>query len=389
MMNGKSKSGERQVGFEKGAMDFLIQQANERIVVLRPDFSIVDANDAYLEAVSKSMHEVKGAHCYEVTHGLDAPCSRSKPGLECPLAMTLKTGESAHVIHEHAISEGQEMYCDMVTYPVKDQAGEIVRVIEVWRDITEELSYRWESRARALKADLRKLAQEDRMISLGKLAASSVHEINNPIQGLLTFTDLMQGMLKKSEPSPEDLKDFQHYLSLMSKELERCGNIISGLLSFSRESAREFKDIDVNELLGQVIKLTRHKMELQNIQVSTKLFPRALVVNGDGNQLQQCFLNLLFNAIEAMPEGGRLNIHSRLDSSRSNALVTIKDTGGGIARPHLDHIFDPFFTTKDEGEGTGLGLSIVYGVVKAHKGNVKVNSQPGEGASFIITLPIL
>ena len=387
-MSEKLKSDEREFLPNKGASDFLIQQANERIVVLRSNFTIVDANEAYLEAVTKSKHEIIGAHCYEVTHGLDAPCSRSKPGLECPLAMTLKTGESAHVIHEHAISGGQDMYCDMVTYPVKDQAGEIVRIIEIWRDITEELSYRWERRARVLKADLRKLAQEDRMISLGKLAASSVHEINNPIQGLLTFTDLMQGMLKKSEPSPEDLKDFQHYLSLMSKELERCGNIISGLLSFSRESSREFKSIDLNELLGQVITLTRHKMELQNIQVSTKFFPGALVVKGDGNQLQQCFLNLLFNAIEAMPGGGRLSIHSSLDSSSSNALVTIKDTGCGIAKDNLDHIFDPFFTTKEEGEGTGLGLSIVYGVAKAHKGSIKVNSQQGEGASFILTLPI-
>ena len=100
------------------------------------------------------------------------------------------------------------------------------------------------------------------------------------------------------------------------------------------------------------------------------------------------FLNLLFNAIEAMPGGGRLSIHSSLDSSRSNALVTIKDTGCGIAKDNLDHIFDPFFTTKEEGEGTGLGLSIVYGVAKAHKGSIKVNSQHGEGASFILTLPI-
>ncbi len=388
IINQSLQSAERQVALEKGASDFLIQQANERIVVLKPDFTIVDANEAYLDAVTKSKHEVIGAHCYEVTHGLDAPCSRSQPGLECPLAMTLKTGESAHVIHEHAISGGQEMYCDMVTYPVKDQAGEIVRVIEVWRDITEELSYRWERRAKALKADLRKLIQEDRMISLGKLAASSVHEINNPIQGLLTFTDLMQGMLKKSEPSPEDLKDFQHYLSLMSKELERCGNIISGLLSFSRESAKEFKDVDLNELLEQVITLTRHKMKLQNIQVGTEFFPRPLVVHGDGNQLQQCFLNLIFNAIEAMPEGGRLIIHTKLDSSHSNALITIKDTGCGIGAENLDHIFDPFFTTKEEGEGTGLGLSIVHGVVKTHKGNIRVKSKVGEGSSFILDFPV-
>ena len=182
-MNDNSKSGERQVRIETGATDFLIQQANERIVVLRPDFTIVDANDAYLKAVTKTKNEVIGAHCYEVTHGLDAPCSRSKPGLECPLVLTLRTRESAHVIHEHATSGGQEKYCDMVTYPTKDHTGEIARIIEVWKDITEELSYRWERRARALKADLRKLVQEDRMISLGKLGPAAFTKSTIPYRG--------------------------------------------------------------------------------------------------------------------------------------------------------------------------------------------------------------
>ena len=207
------------------------------------------------------------------------------------------------MIHEHTISSDRAIYCDMVTYPVKDPAGEIVRVIEVWRDITEELSSRWERRARALKADLRKLIQEDRLISLGKLVASSVHEINNPIQGLLTFSHLMQEILDESEPDAEDLEKFREYLSLMSRELERCGGIVSGLLSFSRTSSTDFKDVDLNEILEQVISLTRHKMELQNIQLNTELSPKPLLINGDPNQLQQCFLNLVFNAIEAMPGG--------------------------------------------------------------------------------------
>jgi len=372
----------------KGAADFLIQQANERIVVLSPDFKIVEANEAYLDAVTKFKHEVIGAHCYEVTHGLNGPCSGSQPGLECPLILTLKTGESAQVIHEHRVSGDHIIYCDMVTYPIKDQAGKIIKVIEVWRDITEELSYRWERRAKALKSDLRRMVQEDRMISLGKLVASSVHEINNPIQGLLTFSHLMQEILDEGDPTPESLQKFRGFLSLMSKELERCGEIVSGLLSFSRVSSKEFKEVDLNELLRQVIKLTRHKMELQDIRVFTEFSTGPLVVRGDVNQLQQCLLNLVFNAMEAMPAGGRLRIHSTFDSSNRHALVTIKDTGCGIAEENLDQIFDPFFTTKAEGEGTGLGLSIVYGVVKVHEGSIEVRSRPEEGSSFILTFPI-
>jgi signal transduction histidine kinase len=173
----------------------------------------------------------------------------------------------------------------------------------------------------------------------------------------------------------------------MSDELERCGNIISGLLSFSRQSGMEYSNVDLNEVVNAVIALTRHKMELQNIELNARLHPSPLIVHGDINQLQQCFLNLVFNAIEAMPEGGRLTVTSEFDSAHNNALVRIDDTGCGIHDRDLDHILDPFFTTKEEGEGTGLGLSIVHGIVKSHGGNIKVYSQVGKGSSFILSFP--
>ena len=135
MFDQKLKSAEQQVIREKMIIDFLIQQANERIVVLDPDFSIVEASEPYLKAVTKSKDEVIGSHCYEITHGLNAPCSSSKPELGCPLTETLRTGKTAQVIHEHPSIGELPTYCDMVTYPIKDQNGDIVRVIEVWRDI--------------------------------------------------------------------------------------------------------------------------------------------------------------------------------------------------------------------------------------------------------------
>ncbi|MCP4681040.1 MAG: PAS domain-containing protein [Desulfobacterales bacterium] len=384
----KLKTAEQQVALEKMASDFLIQQANERIVVLRPDFTIADANEPYLKAVRKSKEEVLGAHCYKVIHGLKAPCSSSHPESECPLVESLKTGKSAHIIHEHPTKNHEPIYSDMVTYPIKNREGEIVRIIEIYRDITEEISSRWENRVKEMKADIKKMIQEDRMISLGKLVASSVHEINNPIQGLLTFSHLMQDILAQGEPSPDDLKEFQDYLSLMADELERCGNIVSGLLSFSRQSEMEYKNVDINEILEQIITLTRHKMEIRDIRLSVKLFSGPLMINGDVNQLQQCFLNLVFNAIEAMPRKGELNITSWLDEERKKALVEIRDTGYGIPEENLDQIFDPFFTTKEEGQGTGMGLSIVHGIIKNHRGDIKVNSRTEKGTSFMLTFPI-
>jgi signal transduction histidine kinase len=386
-INQRLKSIEHQLVLEKMFSDFLIQQSTAAIVVLNTDFTIVETNEAYLEMVNKSKEEVIGEHCYKISHRLNAPCSSCKPEMKCPMVETLRTGISAHVLHEHTGPEGQSKFCNMVTYPLKDQHGEIFQIIEISRDITEEFSHRWDKRVKELKSDLQKLIQEDRMISLGKLAASCAHEINNPIQGLLTFSHLMQEILAEGDPSSNDLEQFKKYLVFMSKELVRCGKIVSGLLSFSRESPREYKDIDLNEVLEAVISLTRHKMKLRNINLISYLYPELLMIHGDGHELQQCFLNLIFNAIEAMPQGGQLSIISKLERAKKNVRVEIVDTGYGISMENLDHIFDPFFTTKEQGEGTGLGLSIVYSIIKNHKGKIKVNSKVGEGTSFVLDFP--
>jgi len=383
------RSTEEQLVFEKNFSDFLIQQSTAAIVILNTHFEIVETNDPYLKAVNKSKEEVIGGCCYEISHGYSVPCSSSRPDMKCPLIETLRTGRSAHVIHEHLQPGGHFKFCNLVTYPLRDQNGEIYQIIEVWRDITEQLSYRWDKQVKELKSDLQRLVQEDRMISLGKLVASCVHEINNPIQGLMTFSYLMQEILDEGKPSPNDLEQFKKHLSFMSKELERCGNIVSGLLSFSRESPKEYKGIDLNEVLEAVLSLTRHKMELRDVELITRLYPGLLMIQGNERELQQCFLNLIFNAIESMPEGGRLSVMSKLESDKKNARIEILDTGYGIPEKNLEYIFDPFFTTKEEGKGTGLGLSIVYGITKNHKGSIRVNSKEGEGSSFILTFPVL
>jgi signal transduction histidine kinase len=122
--------------------------------------------------------------------------------------------------------------------------------------------------------------------------------------------------------------------------------------------------------------------------LTTRLHQGLLIVQGDERELQQCFLNLIFNAIEAMPSGGKLQIISELEKDNKNVRIEIRDTGYGISKKNIEHIFDPFFTTKGEGEGTGLGLSIVYGITKNHKGNISVNSRVGEGSSFVLTFPV-
>jgi signal transduction histidine kinase len=388
-MEQRLKSAEYQATLSKMFSDFLMQQSDAAIVVLNTDFTIAQANEAYLRIVDKEQAEILGACCYEVYYGLSAPCSRARPTMKCPMFETRRSGKSAHVIHEVIGVRNHASYRNIVTYPLKDQEGEVFQVIEIIRDITDVISHGWDRRIKDLKADLNKMVQEDRMISLGKLAASCVHEINNPIQGLLTFSDLMQKILSAGTPNAEDLDQFKHFLTLMSKELERCGNIVSGLLSFSREIPLEYKNLNLNDVLHTAITLMQHRMELQNIRLVDNISSGTLMVNGDNNRLQQIVLNLLFNAIEAMPEGGLLEIVSQPLPEKREALMEIRDTGCGIPAKHIDHIYDPFFTTKNEGEGTGLGLSIVYGVVNNHNGKISVESSEGQGTVFRLTFPLL
>jgi len=282
LFNQRLQSAEQQIDHEKMISEFLIQQTNEPIVILNTDFTISEANEAYLKVTGKSRAEVVGATCYKIFYDFDTPCSDHKPEYECPMVKTLRTGESAHVIMDAPLSSSRSGYFEIVTYPVKNSAGEIGRVIEIQRDITKELSSRWEEKVQKLKQDFNYMIQEDRMISLGKLVASCVHEINNPIQGLLTFSRLMEEILAKGQPTSKDLEEFTEYLSMMTPELERCGKIVSGLLSFSRETALEYKSIDLNEVLEAVIAMTHHKLELQSIKIFDPFFTTKEAGQGTG-----------------------------------------------------------------------------------------------------------
>jgi two-component system NtrC family sensor kinase len=237
-------------------------------------------------------------------------------------------------------------------------------------------------------SDQARILHQDKMMSLGRLAASVVHEINNPLSGILNYIRLMSRILRQGSLSEDRKEKFQRYLDLVEKETKRCSQIVSGLLSFSRISPPSFGNVHIDELLQRCILLSQHKLELSNIRLESSIQPNLPPVEGDFNQLQQCMINLIFNALDAMPDGGKLTLNSRLDGNSGKVIITVRDTGRGIPSEHLPHIFEPFFTTKNEGYGVGLGLSTVYGIIERHKGTVHVESQPGEGTVIMLELPV-
>jgi len=237
-------------------------------------------------------------------------------------------------------------------------------------------------------ADQARLLHQDKMMSLGRLAASVVHEINNPLAGVLNYVRLMIRVLGRvSSLTPEKIQKFQSYLTLVESETHRCSKIVSNLLAFSRKSKLEFGDVNTCELMEKCIMLSRHKLELQNVQIKSNLSSEIPGVWGDFNQIQQCIINLIFNAIDAMPEGGTLTIENSLGSDKDVVEIKIKDTGYGISEENISNIFDPFFSTKAEGEGLGLGLSTVHGIIDRHGGTIGVESELGKGTVFTIKLP--
>jgi len=238
-------------------------------------------------------------------------------------------------------------------------------------------------------ADQTRLLHQDKMMSLGRLAASVVHEINNPLSGILNYLRLMMRVLRRDSLTEDQKTKFQQYLDLVENETNRVSQIVSSLLTFSRKSPPSFGQVRIDELLHRCTLLSRHKLELNNINLVSTSNSEIPPVEGDFNQLQQCIINLIFNAIDAMPDGGTLNLKGSYDPAKSLVKIEVKDTGPGISEKDLPNIFEPFFSTKKEGYGVGLGLSTVYGIMEHHKGSVKAESGRGEGTTFVLELPVL
>ncbi len=263
----------------------------------------------------------------------------------------------------------------------QDECGDLALAFNQMTENLKQSREQLELTVDTLKATQAQLIQSEKLSGIGEFVAGVAHELNNPLTAVMGFSEL----LKQADKDPQH----KRYLEMINKSAQRCQKIVQALLSFARRHKPERKVVGLNSLVEAALEILNYQLRTSNIEIITQFDPQLPQAMVDPHQVQQVFLNLINNArqaIEAHAPKGWIKIATT--ASGPNVRVTIQDSGPGIAPENLSKLFDPFFTTKEVGKGTGLGLSLCYGIIKEHGGTITPRSKPGEGATFVIELPI-
>ena len=253
---------------------------------------------------------------------------------------------------------------------------------------SQQLEYKVHKKSEELSEMQNELIHVERIASLGKLSSSVAHEINNPLSGVLTYTKLVHKQLQRLNVKEDEKAPMLKYLKVIEEETKRCGDIVKGLLDFSRKDQLDFKSNHLHKVLRESYTLMDHQMKMANISFFTDLSAKFDFIFCSNNQIKQACIAILLNAYEAVTENGEIQMKTS-NPSKDYIKIEIIDNGVGIATEDIPHIFEPFFSAKEKVSGIGLGLAIVHGIVNSHKGKVEVNSELGKGTNISIFLPLI
>jgi len=257
--------------------------------------------------------------------------------------------------------------------------------LENW---SQQLEYKVQKKSEELGAAQHELMHVERLAALGKLSSSVAHEINNPLSGILIYTKLLYKQLSKPELYNSKSESMLRHLKLIESETKRCGDIVKGLLDFSRKDQNDFEPKHLHEILQETYELMSHPVKIANISFLTDFSATSDLIYCSPNQIKQACVALLVNASEAVLENGEIRVRTK-NPDVDTVTFEISDNGLGIAAEDIPHIFEPFFSTKQNASGIGLGLSIVHGIVQNHKGKIHVKSELGNGTIISVTLPLI
>jgi two-component system NtrC family sensor kinase len=252
---------------------------------------------------------------------------------------------------------------------------------------SQQLEYKVQKKSEELSEAQKELIHVERIASLGKLSSSVAHEINNPLSGILIYTKLTHKQLSNPEFLHTKKESILKNLKIIEAETKRCGDIVKGLLDFSRKDREDFEHCELHILLHETYDLMTHSIRIADISLVTDFKAISDKIFCSPNQIKQACVAILVNATESIKEHGEIII-TTTNPDKDNIRLEIRDNGTGISPQDLPHIFEPFFSTKHNASGIGLGLSIVHGIVENHKARIEVESEPGKGTTISIIFPL-
>ncbi len=367
---GELRKSNRELEQERQHIQTILDGITEIVAVISPDYRIRSINHSFFD-IYPNKTPVDGL-CYDIFRGRSEPCE------ECPLREALVQNR---VCRQNAIFpvDGRNRHFAITASPMRNAEGLPTDILVVKRDDTLEKQFQ------------AKYYHAEKMATIGLLAAGVAHEINNPLTSIQGFAEgLQRRMARLAAHLDEDLRnDFEEYLEIIHKECRRCSGIVQSLLTFSPRKNVVFSPVFLNALVHNVLRILHHHLKPYPAElINLRLEGRIPNVRGNAAELEQVILNLILNALDAVGEKGMIAIRTR-QSEHQWVMLEIEDNGCGIASEDLPKLFEPFFTTKPVGEGIGIGLSTCYHIIKAHGGDIRVDSVPEEGARFIVRLPAL
>lgn len=362
----------------------IFEQVNFGVALASLDGRFSTVNPAFARLLGYTGEELQGKHFLEITHPQDAAAKQEQ-------VETLLAGGTRQVIFEarNLRKSGESVWCATNISLLHDAAGRPAFFLGMVQDIDERRKAE-EERGRLQQ----QLFQAQKMEALGTLAGGIAHDFNNLLSVMLGFASLARQRLGADDP-------LQESMGMIEQSAQRAADLTRQLLGFARPERQQVKPVGVDDVLDRVRRMVARTFD-RNITIVVHKGSEPLWVNAEPSYLEQALLNMCINARDAMPQGGTLTLEAgvvtleaqqpELPAARAPgdyARISVRDTGTGITTENLPRVFEPFFTTKDPGHGTGLGLAMVYGFVKNHDGFVKVESEPGEGALFTISLPLI
>lgn len=347
----------------------VFEDLDEPVRILDRELKVLLANQAAAECLSIPGKSLGGTQCDEVFPGNERHCN------DCLVRATFADGQPRRREISGMDVNGDRWVSEIETKPLKAAGGEVLQVIEIFRDRSQE------------KRLERQLLQSAKLVSIGEVATGIAHEIRNPLAGIRLGLDAL-------EPNSIQDPSAKEILSDISRDITRLDRVVSDLLNFTKQRSNEPEWFHLDALFSQVCRYIRGSAVQQKIVIEVEVMPSDLCLWADRNQIHQVLLNLLLNSVQAMPKGGTLSLCGKWSDNlnwsgerreRSGCRITIRDTGCGITEESMQRLFDPFFTTKPN--GTGLGLATSLSIIRKHNGEIRINSTPGKGTTAQILLP--